>query len=122
MDNKYWIVDDFLIFKLVFDEELKNCYDLINKYKKIMFSNYNEPLIAIKTNNYYEDKYDKNYIGNIFNQLINLSNNIHLTHLMLGHYFNQKIDLSNNINLTHLTFGYMFNQEIDLSNNENLTV
>ena len=48
MDENYWIVDDWLIFKPEFNEELNEYYDIINKYKKIMFINYNEPLIAIK--------------------------------------------------------------------------
>ena len=54
MENNYWFVDDFLIFKPSFNEELTNYYEIINKYKKIIFSNYSEPLITIKTNNKYE--------------------------------------------------------------------
>ena len=50
MENNYWIVDDWLIFKPEFNEELDKYYGIINKYKKIMFSNYTNPLIAIKTN------------------------------------------------------------------------
>ena len=92
MENNYWIVEEWLIFKPEFNKELTNYYDVINKYKKIMFSNYNDPLIAIETNNKYDDKYDNKYNNN-------------LTHLTFGEYFNQKIDLSNNINLTHLIFG-----------------
>ena len=111
MENNYWIVDDLLIFKPEFNEVLDDYYDLINKYKKIIFSNYNESEIAIKTNNFYNDKYDKNYISNKFNQKIDLSNNIHLT---FGYNFNQEIDLSNNIHLTHLTLGYCFNKEINI--------
>ena len=45
MENNYWIVDDLLIFKPEFNEELTDYYDVINKYKKIMFSNYNDPFI-----------------------------------------------------------------------------
>ena len=59
MENNYWIVDDWLIFKPEFNEELDEYYDVINKYKKIMFSNYNDPLIAIETNNIYNYKYKK---------------------------------------------------------------
>jgi len=121
MENNHWIVDDWLIFKPKFNEELINYYDIINKYKKIMFSNYNNPLIAIETNNQYEREYHGNWIKSNFNPEIDLSNNINLTHLTFKDNFNQEIDLSNNINLTHLTFGYYFNQEIDLSNNINLT-
>ena len=45
MENNYQIVDEWLIFKPKFNEELTNYYDVINKYNKIMFSNYNDPLI-----------------------------------------------------------------------------
>jgi len=121
MENNYWIVDDLLIFKPYFNEELTEYYDIINKYKKIIFSHYNDPLIAIETNNFYKGEYENNYVESEFNQKIDLSNNINLTQLTFGYWFNQEIDLSNNINLTHLTFGWYFNQEIDLSNNINLT-
>ena len=57
MENNYWIVENRLIFKPNFNEDLTNYYDIINKYKKIMFSNYDEPLIAIETNNKYDLKY-----------------------------------------------------------------
>jgi hypothetical protein len=57
MENNYWIVDDWLIFKPKFNEKLDEYYDIINKYKKLMFSNYNDPLIAIETNNKFKDKY-----------------------------------------------------------------
>ena len=122
MENNYWIVDDWLIFKPEFNEELTDYYNVINQYKKIMFSNYNEPLIAIKTNNNMIDTHSNNFMDsmNLIKKL-DLSNNINLTHLTFGRRFNQEIDLSNNINLTHLTFEQYFNQEIDLSNNINLT-
>ena len=54
MSNNYWIVDEWLIFKPKFNEELTYYYGIINKYKKIIFSNYNNPLIAIETNNQHE--------------------------------------------------------------------
>jgi hypothetical protein len=86
-----------------------------------MFSNYNDPLIAIETNNQYEKNY--NYIINQFNKEIDLSNNINLTHLTFRGDFNKEINLSNNINLTHLNFGYYFNQEINISLNiKSLTI
>ena len=85
MENIYW-----LIFKPFFNEKLIEYYDVINKYRKIMFSNYDDPLIVIKTNN-------KNNIKYTYNESI----------------FNNEIDLSNNLNLTHLTCGYNFNKEID---------
>ena len=121
MENNYLIVKDWLIFKLEFNELLDDYYDVIDMYEKVMFSNYNDPLIAIETNNLSEYEYYLYNINNKFNQKINLSNNINLTHLTFGEKFNQEIDLSNNINLTHLTFEVEFNKYIDLSNNINLT-
>ena len=47
MTNNYWIKDGGLIFKPSFNEELTNYYDVINKYNKVMFSNYNVPVIII---------------------------------------------------------------------------
>ena len=81
MENNYWIVDDWLIFKPYFNKKLTKYYGIINKYKKIMFSNYTNPLIAIKTNNDFNYKYKNKYKRNKFNQEIDLSNNINLTHL-----------------------------------------
>jgi len=112
MENNYWLKVEWLIFKPEFNEELINYYDIINKYKKVIFSDYNDPLTAIKTNNKYEYVYDVKYINSNFNKEIVVSNNINLTHLTFGYHFNKEIDLSNNINLTHLTFGYDFNQEM----------
>jgi hypothetical protein len=54
MENNYWIIDDWLIFKPGFNDKLTDYYDIINKYKKIMFSNYNDRytnLIVIYINN-----------------------------------------------------------------------
>ena len=81
MENTYFILDEWLIFKPEFNEELTNYYDVINKYKKIIFSNYNKPLIALETNNKYENQYKNNFIHNKFVLEIDLSNNINLTHL-----------------------------------------
>ena len=67
--------------------------------------------IAIETNNYYTDEYDNNFISNKFNQKIDLSNNLNLTHLTFGRSFNKEIDLSNNINLTHLTLEICFTKK-----------
>ena len=117
MEDNYWIVDEWLIFKPEFNDELDEYYDIINKYKKIMFSNYDEPLIAIETNNFfYNKKYSKNYIHNRFNKKIDLSNNINLTHLNFGDCFNQEIVIP--LNLKSLTM-YSDNQYIidNLHNN-----
>ena len=119
MENNYWIVDDWLIFKPKFNEELTDYYVIINQYKKIMFSDYNNPLISIETNNQYTDEYQTDTVFNIFNKKMDLSNNINLTYLTFESNFNQEIDLSNNINLTHLTFEGFFNKEMNLLNNIN---
>ena len=91
MENNYWIENEWLIFKPEFNEEMTNYYEIINKYKKVLFSNYNDPLIAIQKNN--------NYVYEYYNKHINSD-------------FNKEIYLLNNINLTHLTFEWNFNQEI----------
>ena len=97
MENNYWIIDEWLIFKPSFNEDLTNYYDVINKYKKVIFSNYNDPLITIKTNNKYKSNYENNYVENNFNKEIDLSNNINLTHLTFGDDFNQEIIIPFNI-------------------------
>ena len=114
MENNYWIEDDLLIFKPSFNDDLLNYYDMMKKYKKIIFGNYNDLFMTLKTNNEYEHDYKDNYIRGEFNKKIDLSNNINLTHLTFGLDFNQEINLSNNINLTHLTFGKYFNKEINI--------
>ena len=69
MENNFWIEKKLLIFKPEFNEELTYYYKIINKYKKVMFSNYNEPLISIEGNNVYSEKYNKdNCVKSFFNQ------------------------------------------------------
>ena len=97
MDENYWIVDNWLIFKPEFNEELNEYYDIINKYSKIIFSNYNKPLIVIETNNKWNKEYNYIYIPCEFNKKIDLLNNINLTHLTFGKYFNQEIFIPFNI-------------------------
>jgi len=116
MENNYWVKDEWLIFKPSFNEDLLNYYNIINKYKKIMFSNYNDPLIAIKTNNKYESEYNYNYIENNFNQEIDLSNNINLTHLTFGKYFNQEINIPLNIKSLNM---YQCNNQYIIDNLHN---
>ena len=72
MENNYWIENEWLIFKPEFNEELIYYYDIINKYKKVMFSNYNNPLIAIKINNKYSKKYYDYHVRSNFNKEIDL--------------------------------------------------
>ena len=101
MENNFWIVNELLIFKPEFNEKITNYYDIINKYKKVIFSDYNDSLITIKTNNIFKEKYYSYHYNSNFNKEINLSNNKNLTHLTFGLIFNKKIYLLNNINLTH---------------------
>ena len=39
MENNYWIVNEWLIFKPDFNDELDKYYNVINKYQKIDLSN-----------------------------------------------------------------------------------
>ena len=48
MDTKYWIIDDKLIFKPEFNEELEEYYNVIGKYNTLIFSNYDDPEITMK--------------------------------------------------------------------------
>ena len=82
-------------------------YYIINKYKKVIFSNYNDHLIAIKPNNVCEYTYYNNYVWNKFNQEINLLNNINLTHLNFGYKFDKEIVIT--LNVKSLTMVYCFN-------------
>ena len=61
MNKKYWIIDDKLIFKPKFDEELEEYYNVIGQYNTLIFSNYDNPEITIKTDNKLEDRNYKNY-------------------------------------------------------------
>ena len=90
MNTKYWIIDDKLIFKPEFDEELEEYYNVIGQYNTLIFSNYNDPEITIKTNNKYEGRNYDNYKKSKFNKEIKLTENI--THLSFGRYFDQKIE------------------------------
>ena len=119
--------DNILLFKPEFNKSLINYIDIISKYDKLIFFNYNDIKIFISINNKFDDyylysKFNKPiYIlpsnitplnfGSNFNQEVNnLPPN--LTHLTFGEYFNQEVK---NLppNLTHLTFGSNFNQEVN---------
>ena len=99
---------DTIIFAPSFNDEL-DC-QLLNNYKKIIFSNcvLDESLFDVNENRNFKAL---KYIDSKFNQLIdNLPPSI--THLTFGTCFNQLIDnLPSSI--THLTFGHCFNQLVD---------
>ena len=125
--NDYCICKDSIMFKPKFDKPLDIYVEVIKKYKKLIFSNYNDFDIYVKTNNKFISKYTIKFIRSKFNQPLenSLSNLINLTHLTFGFDFNCSLanSLSNLINLTHLTFSYRFNKPLEksLSNLTNLT-
>ena len=86
----YWIYKDSIIFRPKYNKPLCNYIEIIKKYKKIIFSNYDDLEICIETNNIDINKYDINYVRSRFNHPL-------------------KNSLSDLINLTHLTFGNCFN-------------
>jgi len=110
MDTKYWIIDDKLIFKPKFDEELEEYYNVIGKYNTLIFSNYDNPEITIKTDNKYEHRNCKNYKESKFNKEIKLTENI--TNLSFGMYFNKKTRLTKNLTLKNnkKIINYLTNQ------------
>ena len=48
MEKFYWTISDIIIFKPEFDSALNDYIEIIFQYKKIIFSNYNDPEITIK--------------------------------------------------------------------------
>ena len=57
MEQAYWIIADTIIFKPEFNENLDVYKEIISQYPKLIFSNYCDPKITIKTNNNYNIKY-----------------------------------------------------------------
>jgi hypothetical protein len=106
----YWVYQDYLIFKPHFNKEINELS--LRKYKHIIFSNYKNPLITIKTFNKYIYEYKDFYEFSKFNQPINLPDTI--IHLTFGYYFNQPVNLS--CSLTYLCFDFNFNQPLNLPN------
>ena len=69
MENNYWIYEDYFIFKPEFNGKMNDYISIIKNYKKLIFSNYDDCKICIKTNNKYVVEYDVNYKYSKFNQL-----------------------------------------------------
>ena len=111
--KNYWIYKNKVIFKPNFNDKLDDYIDIISKHNELIFSNYDDFTITIKTNNLYYEKYYDNYKGSKFNQQITISQNI--THLTFGEDFNQQVIIPQNI--THLTFGDHFNQQVIIPQN-----
>src|SRR3990167_8404383 len=111
--EEYWIHENKIIFKPNFNNKLDNYLDIISKYNELIFSNYDDYNITIKTNNVYCYEYDENYKHNKFNQQVIIPQNI--THLTFGELFNQKVIIPQNV--THLLFGLWFNQQVIIPDN-----
>ena len=81
METKdYWIYENKVIFKPKFNGKLDDYIDIISKYNELIFSNYDDCNITIKTNNKYCDEYKQNYKSSKFNQQVTIPQNItHLT-------------------------------------------
>ena len=126
MEQSYWIISDTMIFKPEFNSKLDVYKEIITQYKKIIFSNYNDPEILLETNNNYNGKYFYIFKESLFNQQLSdsFSKLVNLEQLTFGKYFNHPLtdSLSNLINLQFLTFGIAFNHPLtdSLSNLINL--
>ena len=73
METKdYWIYENKIIFKHNFIAKLDYYIDIITKYNELIFSNYDDYNITIKTNNEYQEEYIKNYKSSKFNQEITI--------------------------------------------------
>src|SRR3972149_3570538 len=108
-----WIYENKIIFKPNFNAKLDNYIDIITKCNELIFSNYYDYNITIKTNNKYCNEYEQNYKSSKFNQQVIIPENV--THLTFGSYFNQQIIIPENV--THLTFGSSFNQQVIIPEN-----
>jgi hypothetical protein len=107
----YQIIDKKAIFNCDFDQELNgSILNDISQCDTVIFSNYEDLNICLRTNFYFA-KYYYSWKGSKFNQEIdNLPSSI--INLTLGYYFNQEI---NNLpsSIINLTLGNSFNQEIN---------
>jgi hypothetical protein len=63
MEEKYWIYQDYWIFKPDFNESLDKYIGIIKKSNcvRLIFSNYSSPEICVQTNNKFECEYYHNY-------------------------------------------------------------
>ena len=109
----YWIYENKVIFKSYFNNKLNNYLNIISKYNELIFSNYDNYNITIKTNNKYYVEYIKNYKPSKFDQQVIIPENI--THLTFGWNFNKQVIIPENV--THLTFDYWFNQQVIIPQN-----
>lgn len=71
--NNYWIHEKSLIFTPDFDEPLNKYFGLIKKSNKLIFSNYNDLDVCIKSNNCFSDNLN-NYNKSKFNKKFQYEN------------------------------------------------
>ncbi len=105
--NEYTVIDDVIIIHWKVNKPIGT---IDEKFKKLIFSNYDDINLCIKHNN----EFVLNNCGwnnSRFNQPVILTDS--LTHLTFGFCFNQQVTLTNS--LTHLTFGTRFNQPVILT-------
>ena len=118
-NKPYWIVDNAIIFKPSFYECLDHYTDIISNYQTLIFSNYDDPNLALKNNNNYNEKNCDLFEFSIFNRKLNKSllKLFNLQVLIFGFFFNYPLgnSLSNLTNLRVLTFGNNFNKSLDNS-------
>ena len=114
METKdYWIYENKVIFKPNFKDKLDDYIDIISKCNELIFSNYDDCAIAIKTNNIYYEEYDENYKLSKFNKSVIIPENV--THLTFGAFFEKHVIIPQNV--THLTFGDNFNKKVIIPEN-----
>ena len=69
-DLPYWIINDTIIFKPEFNEPIDGFIQVISKYNKLIFSNYDDPYITMETNNTHCENYTSNFKKSKFNKRI----------------------------------------------------
>ena len=118
MNEDYLIYEESFIFKPEFDGSIDDYINIISNVKKLIFTNYNDLEIFIKTNNKYDKKYHSNYKCSKFNKPLSNSLNqlTQLQQLTFDRDFNQPLynSLNKLTELQQLTFGWNFNQSIEI--------
>jgi hypothetical protein len=125
-EDNYWIYNDCFIFKPSFNKSLINYIKIIKKYKRLIFSNFDDLKTCIETKSDNERFIEYNNTYSQFNQPItNLLTKLpELEELKFGNEFNQLLtnDSFNNTNeLKILIFGFKFNQLLTNGCLDNLT-
>ena len=71
--EKYYTDDSIIIFNREFNEPLDKYIGIINHYKKLIFSNYQDYKLCIETNNKWISKYNSHYKYSKFNRPLHKS-------------------------------------------------